>query len=393
MKRVALEKVAKIDRTVASEEDCQIMPYVGLEHLEKDAGHFSSSFVPNPESVLATKFRFTSKHVLYGKLRPYLNKVVMPNFAGVCTTEILPILPCEDELDRTFLWAYLLTPGFVSWASLIVSGANLPRLSPRDLAKHEIPLPPLEEQRRIAGILARADRLRQLRRYALQLSEGYLQSVFLQMFGDPVTRESWPLVKVESLAAKGKNKIRTGPFGSDLLHSEFTDDPNGVMVFGIDNAVQNRFDWGKSRYITQEKYAKLKRYTVYPDDVLITIMGTCGRCAVVPKNIPIAINTKHLCCITLEKTKCLPTFLHSSFLLDPIVLNQLGVSERGAIMAGLNSTIIKGLELRLPPLPLQQQYEEIVQKFERLRAQQREAARQADHLFATLLHRAFTPSP
>jgi type I restriction enzyme S subunit len=169
MNRVPLEKVAKIERTTASDKDCRILPYVGLEHLEKESGQFSNEFTCKPESVLATKYKFSPKHVLYGKLRPYLNKVVLPDFEGVCTTEILPIKPNETELNRTYLWAYLLSPEFVSWASLNVSGANLPRLSPRDLAQHRIPLPPLAEQKRIAGILARADRLRQLRRFALQL--------------------------------------------------------------------------------------------------------------------------------------------------------------------------------------------------------------------------------
>ena len=79
MKTVALGKVAKIDRTVANDNECLSLPYVGLEHVEKERGHFADGFVPTPLNMLATNFRFTPKHVLYGKLRPYLNKVVLPN--------------------------------------------------------------------------------------------------------------------------------------------------------------------------------------------------------------------------------------------------------------------------------------------------------------------------
>ena len=200
MKKVALSKVAKIDRTVATDDECLTLPYVGLEHVEKESGRFADSFVPTPLNMLATNFRFTPKHVLYGKLRPYLNKVVLPNFDGVCTTEILPILPNEEKLDRTFLWAILLSSTFVDWATSQISGANLPRLDPKLLAEYEIPLPPLTEQKRIASLLRRADRLRHLRRTAHDLGESLLQSVFLEMFGDVETNPmGWDVVELQEL--------------------------------------------------------------------------------------------------------------------------------------------------------------------------------------------------
>lgn len=200
MKMVALGKVAKIDRTVASDNERETLPYIGLEHVEKDKGRLIDGFVPTAMNMLATNFRFTPKHVLYGKLRPYLNKVVHPDFDGVCSTEILPILPNPKELDKGYLWALLLSPKFVKWASSQVSGANLPRLDPKLLVQYKIPLLPLDEQRRIAARLSRADQLRRLRRYASQLGEGYLQSAFVEMFGDPATNPmGLKLVTIEKL--------------------------------------------------------------------------------------------------------------------------------------------------------------------------------------------------
>ena len=391
MKRVALEKVAKIDRTVASEEDCQIMPYVGLEHVEKDAGHFSTSFVPNPESVLATKFRFTSKHVLYGKLRPYLNKVVMPNFAGVCTTEILPILPCEDELDRTFLWGYLLTPEFVSWASMIVSGANLPRLAPSDLAKHEIPLPPIEEQRRIAGILARADRLWQLRRYALQLSEGYLQSVFLQMFGDPVTNpmgwEIRPLGKLLTTIDSGVSPV--------CQERPALDNEWGILKLGA--VTTCNYLETENKAITSKTSPRME-LEVKSGDLLFSRKNTydlVGACAYVHHTRLKLMLPDLIFRLQIEDKKELDPIYLWQLLIFPTkrkMVQRLAGGSAGS-MPNISKGRLNTVEIPLPSPELQSKFACVVRQAERLRAQQHEAARQAEHLFATLLHRAFTPSP
>jgi type I restriction enzyme S subunit len=254
-----------------------------------------------------------------------------------------------------------------------------------ELKALQVPLPPLAVQRHAAKILATADRLHSIRRYALQMCDEFLPAAFLEMFSHPGA--TWQSVTIEELAARKPNAIRTGPFGSQLLHSEFT--TSGIAVLGIDNAVNNRFDWDQRRYISFAKYEQLKRYTVFPGDVIITIMGTCGRCAVIPNGIPTSINTKHLCCITLDKEKTFPTFIQAAFLYHPEIRHQLGVAQKGAIMEGLNMEIIKGLHLSLPPYSLQQKFVNLVARHEQLRATHVEALRQAEHLFQTLLHQAF----
>jgi len=302
------------------------------------------------------------------------------------TNQAIAFCRCyTDKISAKFLFYYLLASR--STLTHAGRGGTQQNISQEILKAFPVPLPPLQEQHRIAALLDKADRLRRSRRYAQELSNSVLQSVFLEMFRSKKSH-TWTFETIEYLAKEGQNAIRTGPFGSQLLHSEFTD--HGIAVLGIDNAVQNRFTWDKRRFVSKEKYDQLKRYTVYPGDVLITIMGTCGRCAVVPDNIPPAINTKHLCCITLDQRKCLPIYLQACFLTHPFVLSQLGISERGAVMPGLNMGIIKDLKIPIPPLSLQEEFVHAVRRWDSLRVQQAEAERQAEHFFQTLLHRAFS---
>jgi type I restriction enzyme S subunit len=294
----------------------------------------------------------------------------------------------SKRFDPNYLRHFLMSDVFHPKLMQTVAGVggSLLRARPEGVKEISFYLPPLEEQKRIAAILDQADELRRKRQRALNRLNQLGQAIFIEMFVGGEQPE-WPTLLVEQLVDESSGGIRTGPFGSQLLHSEFVDD--GVAVLGIDNAVSNQFQWGQRRYITLDKYDALKRYRVYPGDVIITIMGTCGRCAIVPPEIPLAINTKHLCCISLQREACAPEYLHAYFLTHPTALEYLRSKSKGAIMDGLNMGIIKAMPVRLPPLNLQKQFSIRLSEIERQRGSASDACELGDQLFASLQHRAF----
>ena len=138
-----------------------------------------------------------------------------------------------------------------------------------------------------------------------------------------------------------------------------------------------------------EKYQQLKRYTVYPGDVIITIMGTVGRSAVIPNDMPLAINTKHLACLTPDYAKVDSIFLCSAFQMHPDVQRQLNSNTKGAIMDGLNLGIIKGLEFQLPPLQKQKDFEFFYSQVDKSKAVIQKSLEEAQLLFDSLMQQYF----
>ena len=188
----SLGSIAILDRqSIHPSEVDAATPYLGLEHLDGDGGIDCTQTVGSAE-LKSNKFQFSDRHILFGKLRPYLRKIVRPEFSGICSTDIIPILP-KEGVSRDYLFYFLRTPATVNLATSRSSGANLPRLDPKQLASFQIPLPPLDEQKRIAEILDKADALRAKRRAALAQLDTLTQSIFLDMFGDPATNpKGWP---------------------------------------------------------------------------------------------------------------------------------------------------------------------------------------------------------
>lgn len=206
----------------------------------------------------------------------------------------------------------------------------------------EIPVPPLDEQRRIAEVLGSVDGYLRLTSQALAATRSAKNATLIEALG-----ETWPKTTVGELLASTSYPMRSGPFGSALLKSELT--PEGVPFLGIDNVQVERFVPTYRRFVSQEKYRELARYTVFPGDVMVTIMGTVGRCCVVPSDIGTAISSKHVWTLTLDADRYSPDLLAWQINHAPWVLEQLIGSAQGGIMSAISSATLRGLLVPLPP--------------------------------------------
>ena len=299
----------------------------------------------------------------------------------------LAAIRTSSQLDGKFLYYWL--KANEQQIDALGTGSTFKAITQDTLKKIEVPVPPLDDQIRISHLLGKVEGLIAQRKQHLQQLDDLLKSVFLEMFG-PTNSDyaDWPLVEIHHLAAKHKGAMRTGPFGSNLLHSEFTLEGD-VAVLGIDNAVQNRFSWGERRFISNEKYRELQSYRIFPGDVIVTIMGTIGRSAVIPEDIPVAINTKHLAAITLNREIANPLFLSYAIHSSPFVLKQFASKNRGAIMSGLNLGIIKETKIKRPPIALQNRFAEIHACVDRLKSRYQQSLTDLEALYGTLSQKAF----
>lgn len=130
------------------------LPYIGMEDIESNSGRFLGSL--EPRKVKSTTNYFDESCLLYGKLRPYLNKVFLPNFEGHCTTEFIPICVHEKLLTRKWLRYWISNKEIVERISKTSAGARMPRANLKEVSKFKIPLPSLVEQKKI---VARLDKL------------------------------------------------------------------------------------------------------------------------------------------------------------------------------------------------------------------------------------------
>jgi type I restriction enzyme S subunit len=380
-----LKEVARIERdALQPEKIVGGTKYLGLEHIESGGKILDAPSVDRGD-LASSKFKFTGQHLLYGKLRPYLAKIARPDFSGICSTDILPILP-GAKLDRDFLCYYLRQPSMVEYANSRATGANLPRLSPTALADFEIPLPPIEEQRRIAAVLDKADELRAKRRAALAELDNLTQSIFLAMFGDPSTNpKRWPRRTLASICGS-PNDIKCGPFGTQLARSEFRE--KGVPLWGIKN-VNKFFALPTHEFIEPHTAKRLMQYSIEPGDIVMTRKGTVGNCAVYPATQPVGIMHSDLLRLRVDRNICDPTFLAHQLHNSRDVERQLSLISGGAVMPGINVTRLKNLEVLVPAITSQLEFGRRIAAVEALKSKHRTALAELDSLFASLQHRAF----
>jgi type I restriction enzyme S subunit len=360
-------------------------PFVGMEHVDPASGAIGSGAGSRTGEGKGQAFLFDERHVLFGKLRPYLRKIALPEIKGCSSTELVPLLPNPRRLDRAYLFHWVRRDPVIAALMGKNTGARMPRADMSVLMNMSIPLPPLEEQRRIVAVLDRAAAIRRRADAARTQARALIPALFLDMFGR--RGGAWPEITIADVLADQDNAIRTGPFGSQLKHSEFTED--GVPVLGIDNVVDNEFKWAKPRHLPPERYQAFRRFRVFPGDVIVTIMGTTGRVCVAPDDLPECMNTKHLCAFTLDRSRAHPRFVWGAMLFDPDVRAQARGKANGQIMEGWNMGIVRSMRIPLPPLPIQTAFAEQAIRIESVACALDAAAAKAEALAAALSAEVF----
>ena len=176
-------------------------PFVGLEHIKSNSGKIIGT--GNSIETKSTKNIFSKGDILYGKLRPYLNKVAVPNFNGVCSTDIL-VFSQSHYFDSKYIFLFLTTNQFVHFASGNMSGTQHPRIKFEKISKYEIPLPPLLEQHRIIS---------------------KIESIFSQI---DATRNN--LDKVKILLKQNRQAVLKAAFEGRLVPQDPNDEPAEVLL-------------------------------------------------------------------------------------------------------------------------------------------------------------------
>lgn len=373
---VSLGDFVKIARNSISPEKIQSgTTYVGLENID-GSGIFVDVKAVDAGELASAKFVFTQKQVLFGKLRPYLKKIARPDFDGVCSTDILPLLPSK-EIDRDYLFHTLRRQSFVDDVSSLSSGANLPRIAPKVLSGMQIPLPPMEEQRRIAAILDKADALRAQRRAAIAKLDELLQSVFIEIFGDPVTNpKRWPLVNLSELGMLDRGISKHRPRGAPELL--------GGMHPLIQTGDVARSDGYIRRYTSTYSDVGLAQSKKWPAGTLcITIAANIAETGILTFDACFPDSVVGF----TPNEKCTVEFVQKLFgFLQSILEDRAPQSAQ----KNINLAILRSLEVPRPPRELQQRFARIAEKIESQKQTMQLAAEKSETLFASLQQRAFS---
>jgi len=363
--------------------------YLALENIEQGTGKITDFTPTLGKEIKSNKFRFTDKHVLYGKLRPYLRKAHAPNFDGISATDLLPLLPHEDTLIRHFLVWWLLSPQVLEYVVSKQTGVKMPRLRSNDLAKMPIPVPAVPEQQLIVTKIENLFEQSRTARTALtrvpSLMAQFRRAILASAYSgglveqDPndeqavlllervrVARElvgrkkithpeipdveklpgipdTWTWTTLEMLA-----EIRNGVTkGRDLSRFDTVE----VPYLRVANVQDGYLDLSEVKKIKVKK-TELEKVRLESNDILFTEGGDrdkLGRGTVWRGEIDICTHQNHIHCARLYLQDIIPDWVSLSSQLSYARDYFMSAASQTVNLASLNSTQLKGVPIPLPP--------------------------------------------
>ena len=291
----------------------------------------------------------------------------------ICIGRGLCAIKEKTEVDNLFLYYYLLNKKL--YFEKNSTGSTFKAISSKVVLNTPIFLPPKPTQ---LAIVAELDKLNEMIRLKKQQLEDYdqlAQSIFYEMFGDPVENEKgWEVKNIESVCSS----IVRGPFGSALKKDYFVPQNSSTYkIYEQKNAIQKNASIG-SYFITEEKFKELSRFELLPGDIIMSCSGTIGELYRIPMNAEKGIMNQALLKFSLLKQI---NFLYFLYVMDYV---KKEFTIRGTGLQNIGSVkIIKSMKFGLPPLPLQQQFAARIEAIEQQKQQVKDTIKDLETLLAS----------
>ena len=366
--------------------------YVGLEHLA--TGRFTRIGAGQASDVRSSKMAFGAGDILYGKLRPYLDKAVLVCDEGICTTELLVLRP-KEGINPHFLTGVVHTPAFVEYAVSGTTGVQHPRTSWAHIREFLLPVSILKEQDKIAGMLWLTHEAiaacQTTLETAHELKRATMRTLFTRGLRGEAQKEteigpmpeSWETVPVAGIAeVKGGKRM---PKGVSL-----TVEKTGTPYIRVTDFHNHSVEVDQVRFVPRGYETAIARYTISKADVYISIAGTIGLVGQVPQRLDGANLTENAAKITSIDPRVVTRFL--MYALASIACQSQIVRATGRnAQPKLALTRFERIELPLP-LTLDEQHEivAILDAIDRKIDLHRRKRAVLDELFKALLHKLMT---
>ena len=361
------------------------VPLITSKHLTKKGIDFSSapfiSFEDHEKIIKRSKV--DKGDILFAMIGTIGNPIIVETDEEFSIKNVaLFKFSKSDVFAKYFL--YLLESSFIKdQLEKETRGGNQKFVSLGLLRNLKIPLPPLEEQKRIASVLDKADEVRAKRRAALEKLDSLLQSVFLDMFGDPVSNpKGWDERTIEELCfVKGGKRL---PKGED-----YSPIPTQFRYIRVTDLKKGMINESNLRFLTPEVQKTIKNYIVNEGDVVISIAGSIGLIAPIGKSLD-GVNLTENAAKLVQKQKGSYNHIFMSHQLQmPSAQNQFFASIGQVTIGKLALFRIEKAKVLLPPKDLQDKFAASVSKIENLKDNIQLSTDESEKLFQSLQQRAF----
>lgn len=328
---VSLCDVCEFDRRIT---EATGGPYIGMEDIEQDSGRISPTVLDGTNAVgNGAAYLFDSNHILYGRLRPYLNKVAMPSFVGRCSTELIPIRP-EKQILKEYLFIILRSEKSVSYAVGTYIGARMPRTDLKAFANFKIPLPPLTIQEKI---VAEIKVYQKIIDGARQVTENYKPTVKIN--------SAWTKYKLGDLCADMRNGVNV----------QQIDDIGKYRVTRIQTISDGTVDLEKTKWTNDEP---AESYFMKPGDILLSHINSyehLAKTAIFPNTEEKVVHGINLIRCQIKTDMIMPEYLIIYMKSDQFISDARKYAQRAVNQASIKTSDLKQLDIPVPPMEVQEQ--------------------------------------